>query len=171
MIRIIVAADIYQVLSDMQMLSHLILTRMLTHFHSCFSHQETETQKSFLTWRFWINCRISAEDRRQKTWTEPSELVLQKWESQRGTNVGRSFPYNRVGTPGYVVVVLKVAQLCPTLWDPMDYTVHGILQARILEWVAFLFSRGSSQLRDQTQVSCIAGIFFTSWATREAQAM
>ena len=37
--------------------------------------------------------------------------------------------------------------------DPMDYTVHGILQARILQWVAFPFSRGSSQLRDQTQVS------------------
>ena len=39
---------------------------------------------------------------------------------------------------------VKVAQSCPTLWDPMDYTVHGILQARILEWVAFPFSRGSS---------------------------
>ena len=52
--------------------------------------------------------------------------------------------------------------------DPMDYTVHGILQARILEWVAFPFSRGSSQPRDQTQVSHIAGGFFTSWATREA---
>ena len=38
---------------------------------------------------------------------------------------------------------MKVTQLCPTLWDPMDYTVHGILQARILEWVAFPFSRGS----------------------------
>ena len=50
----------------------------------------------------------------------------------------------------------------------MDYTVHGILQARILEWVAFPFSRGSSQPRDQTQVSRIAGRFFTSWATREA---
>ena len=50
----------------------------------------------------------------------------------------------------------------------MDYTVHGILQARILEWVAFAFSRGSSQPRDWTQVSCIAGGFFTSWATREA---
>ena len=48
---------------------------------------------------------------------------------------------------------------------PMDHTVHGILQARILEWVAFPFSRGSSHLRDQTQVSCIAGRFFTSWAT------
>ena len=48
----------------------------------------------------------------------------------------------------------------------MDYTVHGILQARILEWVAFPFSRGSLQLRDWTQVSCIAGRFFTNWATR-----
>ena len=55
-----------------------------------------------------------------------------------------------------------------TLCDPMDYTVHGILQARILEWVAFPFSRGSSQPRDQTQVSLIPGRFFTSWATREA---
>ena len=57
---------------------------------------------------------------------------------------------------------------CLTLWDPMDYTVHGILQARILEWVAFPFSRRSSQPRDQTQVSHIAGGFFTSWTTREA---
>ena len=44
----------------------------------------------------------------------------------------------------------------------MDYTVHGILQARILEWVAFPCSRGSSQPKDQTQVSCTAGGFFTS---------
>jgi len=43
---------------------------------------------------------------------------------------------------------VKVAQSCLTLFDPMDYTVHGILQARILEWVDFSFSRGSSQLRD-----------------------
>ena len=47
--------------------------------------------------------------------------------------------------------------------------VHGILQARILEWVAFPFSRGSSQPKDQTQVSCVLGRFFTSWATREAR--
>ena len=52
---------------------------------------------------------------------------------------------------------------------PMDYIVHGILQARILEWVAFPISKGSSQLKDRTQVSCIVGEFFTSWATREAQ--
>ena len=55
-----------------------------------------------------------------------------------------------------------------SLW-PHDCTVHGILQARMLEWVAFLFSRGSYQPRDQTWVSSIAGGFFTSWATREAQ--
>ena len=105
-------------------------------------------------------------------------------------------------------VKVKVAQSCPALCDPTDYTVHGILQARILEWVAFSssrdlpnpgikprsptlqrilyllshqgsprllewvafpFSRGSSYPRDQTQVSHIAGGFFTSWATREAQ--
>ena len=57
--------------------------------------------------------------------------------------------------------------------DPMDYSlpgfsVHRILQARILEWVAISFSRGSSQPRNQTWVSCIAGRFFTDWATREA---
>ena len=57
---------------------------------------------------------------------------------------------------------VKVAQLCLTLCDPMDYTAHGIFQARILEWVVLPFSRGSFQPRDQTQVSCIAGRFFTS---------
>ena len=51
--------------------------------------------------------------------------------------------------------------------DPMNYTVHGILQVRIPEWVTFPFSRGSSQPRNRTQVSCIAGGFFTNWAIRE----
>ena len=59
---------------------------------------------------------------------------------------------------------LSHIQLC----DPMDYTVHGILQAWILEWVAFPFSRGSSQPSNWTGVSHIAGRFFTNWATREA---
>ena len=52
---------------------------------------------------------------------------------------------------------VKVTQSCPTLCDPMDYTGHGILQVRILEWIAFAFSRGSSQPRDQTRVSRVAG--------------
>ena len=60
-------------------------------------------------------------------------------------------------------VKVKVAQSCPTLCDPMDHTVHGILQDRTLEWVADPFSRVSSQPRDRIQVSCIAGGFFTSW--------
>ena len=64
-----------------------------------------------------------------------------------------------------------VTQLCLILCDPRDYSppmssVHGILQARILEWVAISFSRGSSQPRDWTWVSCIAGRIFTDWATK-----
>ena len=56
---------------------------------------------------------------------------------------------------------MLIARLCLTLCDPMDHSpagssVHGILQARILEWVAISFSRGSSQPKDQTQVSCTA---------------
>ena len=61
---------------------------------------------------------------------------------------------------------VKVTQSCLTLCDPMDCSVagssvHGIFQTRILEWVAVAFSKGSSQPRDQTQVSCISGEFFT----------
>ena len=66
-----------------------------------------------------------------------------------------------------------VAQSCLILCDPMDcsppgFSVHGILRARILEWVAIYFLRESSWSRDQTQVSCVVGRFFTIWATREA---
>ena len=60
------------------------------------------------------------------------------------------------------LVKVKVAQSSLTLCNPMYYTVHEILQARVLEWVAVPFSRGSSQPRDRTQVSCVAGRFFTS---------
>ena len=66
----------------------------------------------------------------------------------------------------YLHSKVKVCQSCLTLYSPMDCRVHGTLQARILEWIAFPFSRGSSQPRDRTQVSHIAG---SSWATREAQ--
>ena len=72
-----------------------------------------------------------------------------------------------------VSVYVLVAQSCLTLCDPMDCgppgsSVHGILQARILGWVAISFSRGSSQFRHQTGVSCIAGRFFTSEPPRES---
>ena len=67
-----------------------------------------------------------------------------------------------------------VAQSCLTLCDPVDcsppgFSVHGILQARILEWVAISFSRGSSWARDRSWVSHITGRCFTLWATREAE--
>ena len=66
---------------------------------------------------------------------------------------------------------VKVTQSCPTLCDPVDCSlpgsfVHGILQVRILKWVVTPFSRGSSQHRDRTQISHIAGGFFTIWATK-----
>ena len=69
----------------------------------------------------------------------------------------------------------EVAQLCPTLCDPMDCSlpgssVHGIFQARVLEWIAISFSRGSSRPRDPTQVSRIVDRRFTVWATREVLA-
>ena len=71
--------------------------------------------------------------------------------------VPQAFIFPRVGVH---------AQSCPTLCDPMDCSplgssVHRILQARILEWVAFPFSRGSSQSRGQTWISCLEGKFFT----------
>ena len=64
---------------------------------------------------------------------------------------------------------MKVIQLCSTLCNPVAYTVHGILQARILDWVAYPFSRGASQPRNQTQVSQISGRFFTRWSIRDSQ--
>jgi len=67
----------------------------------------------------------------------------------------------KIGLPTYELGKGKFTPLCPTLYDPRDYTVHGILQTRILEWVAFPFSRGFSQPKDGTQVSRIAVGFFT----------
>ena len=79
-------------------------------------------------------------------------------------------------SPGSICMHAKLLQSCLTICDPMECSrsnssVHRILQARILEWVAMPSSRGSSQLRDQTQVSRIAGRFFTSWAARGARSI
>ena len=81
--------------------------------------------------------------------------------SGRWLHMGTAFLF------GVMKVKVLVAQLCPTPCNPMDYSlpgssVHGISQARVLEWVAIPFSRGSSQPRDRTQVSCIAGRFLPS---------
>ena len=78
----------------------------------------------------------------------PGDLSNPGIEPRSPTLQEDSLPSESPGKP-YV----KVPQLCLTLCDPMDYTVHEILQARVLEWVAFPFSTGSSQPRDWTQVS------------------
>ena len=77
------------------------------------------------------------------------------------------FIFNLLSVKFSVYMHAKLLQLCLNLCSPMecnppDSSVHGILQARILEWVAMPSSRGSSQSRDQTWVSCIAGRFFTN---------
>ena len=86
---------------------------------------------------------------------------------------GLTLPHSLLICPFLWAIVVLVTQSCPTLCDPMDCrlpcsSVHGILQVRIQDWVAIPFSRGSSQPKNRTQVSCITGRFFTIWATREA---
>ena len=115
------------------------------------------------------------------SWTWSTSVLLEsmiKWPSICLVYL-KAFPWSKpqsifiliLTTCVYVCVL--VTQSCLTLCNPVDCSppgssVHGILQARMLEWVAVPFSTGSSQLWDQTQVSCIAGIFFTDWVTRKA---
>ena len=97
--------------------------------------------------------------------------------------------FPELGVPGYIlhgdpsncnfllwqsirITGVLVARSCPTLYDPMDCSppgcsVHGILQARILEWIAISSFRGSSRPRDRSWVSCIADRFFTAWESLE----
>ena len=99
------------------------------------------------------------------------------WTQQNKRNCGWLEKSLCVCMSVYLYISMKVkvlvTQSCLTLWD-MDCSspgnsVHGILQARTLEWIASPFSRGSSRPRVKTQVSRIAGRFFAVWATREAQ--
>ena len=89
-------------------------------------------------------------------------------EQQTTSKSGKEYVKDVYCHPDYLTYMqnenekVKVTQSCPTLCNSMDYTAHGNLQTRILEWLSFLLSRGSSQPRDQTQVSHIVGRFFTS---------
>ena len=92
--------------------------------------------------------------------------IFRNWNPHTLPRVGGHF-YSRGSFPKWS----EVAQSCPTLCDPMDCSlpgssIHGILQARVQEWVAISFSRGSSQPRDRTRVSCIPGRRFNRWATK-----
>ena len=110
----------------------------------------------------------------KKSYDTPKQHLKKKnaetllWQ-QRSYSQSYGFPSSHV-----LMCESEVAQSCLTLCDPMDcsppgFSVHGIFQARVLEWVAISFSRGSSWPQDRTKVSCIAGRHFTLWATREAQ--
>ena len=119
---------------------------------------------------------------RQEYWSElpcppPGDLLNPGIEPTCPASPYKQADYlalSHLGSPNILLLLsssqhgeVQVTQSCLTLCDLMDYTVHGILQARILQWVAFPFSWGSSQPRDQTQVSCLAGGFFINWAYGE----
>ena len=148
--------------------------------HSDFN-QERKIKSSYVSrWEDWGPMR-----RRGPLWVRTQgqhDASLGKSELCQGTGKMRSLETNRTNTaPGAPATppplptisrsaVCSAAQSCPAHYDHMDwsppgFSVHGILQARILEWIANSFSRGSSQLRDRALVSCIAGRFFTVWAT------
>ena len=119
-----------------------------------------------LTWKAMENTGIFLHLQDIPIWNNPP-IVMMKSSVQ--TTMYPLVVWGRLSCPLWILSPeSKVAHSCPTLCDPMDYTVHGILQATILEWVVFPFSRGFSQPRDRTQVSCIAGGFFTNWETRGA---
>ena len=115
------------------------------------------TQYSLYTWlQIWLMAYSFISHCTLKKCSAYSRFSIAFWTGQRE-----------------IVKWSEVAQSCPTLCDSVDYSspgssVHGILQARILEWVAISFSRGSSRPRDRTQVSRIAGRRCNLWATREA---
>ena len=103
----------------------------------------------------------------------PIKVTTESWVGLLALHSRFSFVIYFIYNINRVEVKVLVTQPCPTLWDPIDRSppdssVHVILQARILEWVAISFSRLSSQPSDWTWVSHIAGRFFTVWTTREA---
>ena len=122
--------------------------------YSPWNHRESDTPEQLTTIMYYFD--------------HLDYLVSSLAESEKGWSTGDRFWLIavRISSSAYE------GESCSVMSDSLQphglYIVHGI-QARILEWVAFPFSRGSSQPRDWTQVSHIAGRFFTSWATREAQ--
>ena len=112
----------------------------------------------------------------RKSWAPPqprSGAGSESWQLKLITQLVIPFPLPVIGS-GKEVKWSEVTQSCPTLCEPMDCSllcssVHGIFQARELEWVAISFSRGFSSPRDRTQVSRTVGRHFTIWATRDSK--
>ena len=139
----------------------------LEYFHLCL-------EKSFIFLRW---SRGEKEKVRDTLFFSPRFAALQ-WIAcckVQSTVFAGPFGWSFLSSKGYLMWI-EIAQSCPTLCNPMNCSlprssVHGIFQTRVLEWVAISFHMGSSQPRDQTQVSRIAGRCFTIWATREAHLM
>ena len=141
---------------------------MVTHF-SILSWRILWTEEpgrlqSIGSQRVWRNLATTAKTNRYKQVKQVTRTRV--WKEWSCCFVQGS-PWRQVGKRKW-----QLLQSCLTLHHPMGCSppgssVHGIFQARILEWFAIHFSRGSSGPRDWTQVSCIAGRFFTVWATRK----
>ena len=138
----------------------------------------TPRSSSFICFLRRVSHNCMTARPRLKAVLEPQPQAFQPLRHVRSLEWMPSDPIHRIWyrnqdlTSCVEVKWREVAQSCLTLCDPMDYSlqgssVHGILQARVLEWVAISFSRGSSRPRDRTRVSLIAGRCFTVWATRE----
>ena len=112
----------------------------------------------------WVAMPYFRGSSQPRDWTQVSHIVggfFTVWATREAP-----------GAKKYNEKIVLVFQSCLTLGNTMDYSrpgssVHGILQARILEWVVIPFSRESSETRDWTWVSCIVGRFLTVWATKE----
>ena len=139
-------------------------------YYCCHTHRLSPHQcPSFLLYRVvlssWTLCMLSL------CLLHPANSCL-AFRTQTLVSAGNYFDYVPAlqdGHPSYMLSSFLVTQLCPTLCNPMDCSpsgssIYGIFQARILEWVAMSFSRGSSQPRDWTWVSHIVGRHFTIWA-------
>ena len=150
--------------------------KQLTHWKSpwCWERLRAEGKEGVRGWGGWMASLM------QWTWTSVNSGrwwgtgrpgVLQFMGLQRVTWLGDWTTIRK--NYKEILWTWEVAQSCPTLCDPMDCSLpgssdHGIFQARVLEWVAIFFSRGSSQPRYRTRVSSSTGRRFTVWATREA---
>ena len=146
------------------------------HVCICFWKLSSKGSRNNHSWshRQWVRCRTLKPLRSYKVWEFLGHHLHVMLKSVN--LVVTSALYGGCESSSWIWCACwcLVIQSCPTLcgpmdWSPWDCSAHGILQARILETVAISLSRGSSQPRDQMYVSCIAGGFFTSSATWEAQ--